>query len=51
MRSADLVEGSALAAHLTQLLGDVAIAYVHVHYAKTGCFAARVDRVSPVDRA
>lgn len=26
------------------MLADSAVAYVHAHYAKTGCFAARIDR-------
>ena len=40
-----LVEGSELAAHLPRVLADPAVAYVHVHYAKPGCFAARVERI------
>ena len=44
MRGGELVEGRALAEHLGHVLADDTIAYVHVHYAKTGCFAARVER-------
>lgn len=44
MVTAALVDGSALADHLSRVLDDAAVAYAHVHYGKTGCFAARVDR-------
>lgn len=42
--AADLVEGTALAPALERLLEDPAAAYVHIHYAKFGCYAARADR-------
>ena len=42
---ADLVEGVNLAPALDTLLADPAAAYVHIHYAKPGCYAARADRV------
>ncbi len=44
MVTAALVDGDALADHLARLLGDAAVAYAHVHYGRTGCFAARVER-------
>ena len=44
LHTADVVEGKALADHLARVLADPAVAYAHVHYAKPGCFAARVDR-------
>lgn len=39
-----LVEGAQLAATLERLLGDPCAAYVHLHYAAAGCYAARADR-------
>jgi hypothetical protein len=41
---ADLVDGKELAGALDRLLADPAAAYVHIHYAKYGCYAARVER-------
>ncbi len=42
--AADLVDGKELESALDRLLADQAAAYVHIHYAKFGCFAARADR-------
>lgn len=42
MQAADLVDGRELAAHLERTVARDDIAYVHVHYAKPGCFACRV---------
>lgn len=44
MVATDLVEGEALAPALDRLLADPAAAYVHIHYARAGCYAARADR-------
>ena len=44
MRDCGVVEGGDLDGALTRLLDDPDAAYVHVHYAKAGCFACRVDR-------
>jgi len=44
MVAADLVDGKELAPALERLLADPAAAYVHIHYAKPGCYAARADR-------
>ena len=41
--AADVVDGRELEPVLERLLADAA--YVHVHFAKPGCYAARVDRV------
>lgn len=43
--TADLAEGGALEAPLQAMLDEPSVAYVHLHFAKPGCFAARVDRV------
>ena len=44
MRDAAVVEGAELEATLEALFADPKVAYVHLHNAKPGCFAARVDR-------
>ena len=40
----ELVEGTALEGAIGRLFADPAAAYLHVHYAAAGCYAARVDR-------
>jgi hypothetical protein len=42
--AADLAEGTALEPTLERLLAEPEAAYVHIHYAKPGCYAARADR-------
>jgi Protein of unknown function (DUF1203) len=44
MVDADVMQGSELAPAITRMLDKSAVAYLHVHNAKPGCFAARVDR-------
>lgn len=44
MADAEVVEGHALEPLVARLLGDPAVAYLHVHYARRGCYAARIDR-------
>ena len=44
MADADLVDGSALGGLIDRFFADPAIAYLHAHNAKRGCFAARIDR-------
>ena len=44
--SADVVPGTDVAAALAEGLDDPKIAYVHIHFAKPGCFAATAKRVS-----
>ncbi len=44
MAHADVVDGRELAAALDRTLGQRDVAYVHLHYAKPGCYAARVTR-------
>ena len=43
--AADLIEGKDLGSALDRLLTNPTAAYVHIHYAKFGCYAARADRV------
>lgn len=50
MIDADCCEGSALAQLIGAMFANAAIAYLHVHNAKRGCFAARVDRSSQASR-
>jgi hypothetical protein len=44
MRDADVVDGRALAPAIERLFGDERVAYLHLHNAKPGCYAARVER-------
>ena len=44
MIDADLVEGDALEGAIDRLLANPEVAYVHAHYAKRGCYAARIER-------
>ncbi len=44
MVSGELVDGANLAAHIAAQFEDPRVAYLHAHYARRGCFAARIDR-------
>jgi hypothetical protein len=44
MTDADLTEGRDLTALIDRFFADPAVAYLHAHNAKRGCFAARIDR-------
>jgi hypothetical protein len=44
MTGADLVAGPDLEGLVARLFADPGTAYLHAHYAKPGCFAARIDR-------
>jgi hypothetical protein len=44
IRAADLVAGTALEIALEALLADPDVAYVQAHFAKFGCYAARIER-------
>lgn len=43
--SAEVVEGREVRPLIDILFADTAVAYLHIHYARRGCFACRVDRV------
>lgn len=45
MLDADLADGAALAPLIDRFFGDRRVAYLHAHYAKRGCYAARIERV------
>jgi hypothetical protein len=44
MRAADVVHGSAIEPVIEQMLADPKVDYLHIHNAKPGCYAARVER-------
>ena len=44
IRNADLCEGAAIEPLIERLLADPDVAYLHAHYAKFGCYSARIDR-------
>lgn len=44
MSMADVVQGKDIVPVIARMLGRPNVAYVHVHNAKAGCFAARIDR-------
>ncbi len=44
MIDAEVLEGSGLEAEIARMFADPRAAYLHVHNARRGCFAARVDR-------
>ncbi|HXQ63469.1 MAG TPA: DUF1203 domain-containing protein, partial [Steroidobacteraceae bacterium] len=46
MTDAEVVPGSELAGTVATMLANRSVAFLHVHNAKPGCFAARVDRAS-----
>ncbi len=45
MVSGEIVEGAELAPYIESQFADAAIEYLHAHYARRGCFAARIDRI------
>lgn len=42
--AAELASGAGIAPAIVALLAEPAVAYIHAHYAKPGCYAARIDR-------
>lgn len=44
MVEADVTDGKALEAVIDRFFADKTVAYIHLHYARPGCYAARVDR-------
>lgn len=44
MVDADLSEGAEAAALIERFFSNPAVAYIHAHYARRGCFAALVER-------
>ena len=46
MIGANLADGRELEPVIERLLADPKAAYLHAHYAKRGCYAARIERAS-----
>ena len=44
--TAEVCPGTAVASWLQQTFDNVAVAYVHLHYARYGCFCCRADRTA-----
>jgi hypothetical protein len=44
MVEADLVDGTDIEAAIERMFAQPEVAYLHAHYAKRGCYAARIDR-------
>ncbi len=47
MLAAEIAEGTDLERPITAMLTNPEITYLHLHFAKPGCYAARVDRARP----
>ncbi len=45
MVEADIIEGRQLEALIERLFNDPRVTYLHVHFAKPGCYACRIDRI------
>ncbi|MFL6857052.1 MAG: DUF1203 domain-containing protein [Allosphingosinicella sp.] len=45
MVDGDLIDGAAAESLIARFFADSRVAYIHAHYAKRGCYAARIDRV------
>jgi len=48
MVDADLVDGRETEHVIERLFSDPRVTYLHAHYAKRGCYAARIDRAEKV---
>ena len=46
MVDAEGADGRAVEAEITRMLGRADTAYLHAHYAKRGCYAARIERAA-----
>ena len=47
MVGADIVDGRELESAIDRLFADPAVAYLHVHFAKPGCYACRITCLGP----
>jgi hypothetical protein len=50
LTGAEVVEGRDLESAVDALFADRSAAYIHVHNARPGCFAARLDRGTPTTK-
>jgi hypothetical protein len=46
MLDAEVVDGKALEAEIARQFSNPAIAFLHVHFVRRGCYAARVERIT-----
>jgi len=44
MLDADVIDGGGVEAVITRFFGNGAVAYIHAHNAKRGCYSGRIDR-------
>jgi hypothetical protein len=44
MIDADLAEGEQVEPIIRRLLENPAVAYIHAHYAKRGCYSGKIER-------
>jgi hypothetical protein len=44
MLDADVIEGREIETVVARMFADPSVSYIHVHNAKRGCYAARIDR-------
>ena len=51
MVGADVVDGRELEGVVATLFADARAAYLHVHYARPGCYAARIERAERAEHA
>ncbi|HEY1947356.1 MAG TPA: DUF1203 domain-containing protein [Bryobacteraceae bacterium] len=42
--TADVADGKVLETTIEEMFRDSSVAYIHIHFTKAGCYAARVDR-------
>jgi hypothetical protein len=42
--TADVADGKLLETTVEEMFRNTRVAYIHIHFAKAGCYAARVDR-------
>ena len=47
MVDAELAQGAELEGVIERLLGDPRVRYLQAHYARRGCYAARIERAQP----
>lgn len=47
MTTAEVLEGLALAGFCRLMFARKDVAYLHAHFARRGCYAARIDRLEP----
>jgi hypothetical protein len=45
MLDADLVDGTSIETLIAQFFANPAVAYIHAHNAKRGCYSGRIDRI------